>query len=182
MRRAVLRLCDDGAPRPIDAAGHRGPVRAAVAIAAFIDSEYLCRAGTRLQLCDSRLRLAKCRALQMGRHTGSSPILIASQGSQFCSEWWQFGAPFRTKLLKFQSEFPDDYWHCLLLLFASAHRSLQPHPQSGQTAEFLHGAGASVWKQRRCHTAQRASGTEFKSCYRAGRSAALEASGPLDGG
>src|ERR1700722_3210797 len=67
-------------------------------------------------------------------------------------------------------------------LFASAHRSLQPHPQSGQTAEFLHGAGAPLWKQRRRHTAQRGSGTEFKSCHRAGRSAALEASGPLDGG
>ena len=40
----------------------------------------------------------------------------------------------------------------------------------------------AIWEQRRRHAAQRGSRTEFKSCYRAGRSAALEASGPLDGG
>jgi hypothetical protein len=83
----------------------------------------------------------------------------------------------------------NDGRHDLVLTFSLcvslsplAHRTLQPCPESGQTAEFLHGACASVGKQRRHHTAQRGSGTKFKSCHRAGRSAALEASGPVDGG
>ena len=50
----------------------------------------------------------------------------------------------------------------------SVHRPLQPRLQSGQDAEFVHSADTAIWKQRRCHTARRASGTEFQSRHRAG--------------
>src|SRR5271156_2972320 len=68
----------------------------------------------------------------------------------------------------------------LRCFFEPTCRLFQPRAQSGQGAEFLDCAGAAVWKRRRRHAAQRGSGTEFQSCLGAGRSAALEASRPVD--